>query len=335
MKNHTIANLFMLFLLTFNIAIAIILGRLYHGVLQGTQMTGWVNTPWFLVANQLMGLLLPLVVFKGLLKMVQADYGIYDEDALTGSNTDAKLPLGVVNVIFIVAISLFIQPFMMLVAAIASLMFPNPVVDALTGAGLLYMPLPVSLLVIAVTPAVCEELVFRGFIQQKYAQQPMIITAIVNGLFFGIIHLNLHQFTYAFLMGIVFVYMVHITKTVWAAVISHFVINASQFSLMYWAQQNVYMLEQMEQIEAYYYALPENAEMVMAIVALGMIAIFTMPVVGTVFYFFVKHNEERNKTDGKVEDNTEDVIPEEKPGHPFDMAFFAVVLVFVGLMLVL
>ena len=49
--------------------------------------------------------------------------------------------------------------------------------------------------------------------------------ALMSGLLFGCFHLNINQALYAFVMGIVFAYMVEATGSLWSSVIAHFAVN--------------------------------------------------------------------------------------------------------------
>ncbi|MCL1988745.1 MAG: CPBP family glutamic-type intramembrane protease [Firmicutes bacterium] len=200
----TNANFFMVFLLAFNVFLSFLLGTL--GVYQ--------IFPWSLLVSQFFGLILPLFLFRTMLPHVPPT---------------PKNLLHAKQVLLIFAFSIFVQPALMVVSAISGLFLQNPVPALVSDLSNLNFAL--ALAIVAVVPSICEELVFRGFIQTGYKFQPVAKAAFVNGLFFGFIHLNLHQFTYAFIMGIIFFYLVHITKSIFSAILSHFVINATQFTL--------------------------------------------------------------------------------------------------------
>ena len=84
-----------------------------------------------------------------------------------------------------------------------------------------------SLVVIAVVPAVCEEVFFRGYVQRNLER---IFTAtgaiILTGLIFGIFHLRLSQVLPLALLGIYMAYLAWRTGSLWVPVAVHFVNNA-------------------------------------------------------------------------------------------------------------
>ena len=152
------------------------------------------------------------------------------------------------------------------------------------------MPLLMGLLIVAVTPAICEEVAFRGYMQARQRTWPLWRMALVNGLFFGIIHMNLHQFAYAFVLGAVFVLMVHYTRTVWAAMLSHFIINGTQLLLFMAAQR-------MGRATAALDTMPEGvllSQGVMAVLSALALSVMFLPVAALLFWAFVCHNNQRN-----------------------------------------
>ena len=73
-----------------------------------------------------------------------------------------------------------------------------------------------------------EEMIFRG-LTFGYAKKVMPIMAanIVQAALFGIYHLNLIQGIYAFVMGLIFGYIIIKLQSIWAVVILHIVVNLS------------------------------------------------------------------------------------------------------------
>ena len=314
--NYKIANLFMLFLLTYNIMLAVIISYLYFGIFRNTAVGAFFTSPWFLLINQFVGLLLPMFIFRSITeKLNEASQLVSDTNQLNGATdkTIPKKPLGFVNVLLVIVLSLLLQPFMMLISAIMTVFMPNPV------AGMIYgfteAPFLLTLAIIAITPSICEEWVFRGYIQSMYESQPVFFIVLINGLFFGIIHMNLHQFAYAFAMGIVFSYMVYLTKSVFSAVIAHMVVNGTQFSLGYFAIRHM-----PAGVELY------EGEGWASVLALGQLALLILPVVVGLFYVFVRHNVRHNVRHDKCDKGENE--------HPFDFVFWAVIVVFVGFILV-
>lgn len=139
--------------------------------------------------------------------------------------------LSFINIILIFFISLTIQPIITVISSIANIFFNNDISDLMIG--LSDMPFWKMLLSIAIAPAICEELIFRGVILTGYKNSGLLKSSIITGFFFGIMHLNLHQFCYAFIIGIFFACLVHYTGSIFSTMLSHFVINGTQIVLLY------------------------------------------------------------------------------------------------------
>jgi len=299
---------FMFFLMLFSFAFVFLILPLAVNALTANGISlDIVFSPWFTVFTQLTGLLLPLAIWL----------------AFKRDNLNHHLPnmkLGKSNLIYIFFISILLQPTMMLISGISTLFTPNVVADAL-GRSMSH-PLWVVLLAFAVTPAICEELVFRGYIQSQYKHYSFKKAAIMNGLLFGIIHMNPHQFVYTFIMGVIFAYMVHYTRSIRAAILSHFILNASQVTFLHFI---INMQEYANGIDPYAIAediiipmgdgevtiTPEMA-IIFTLVFVGILTLFTLPAVIILFRTFISHNRGRNmKYDMKQMLNTDSTHVEE------------------------
>jgi len=109
----------------------------------------------------------------------------------------------------------------------------------------------VGLIVIAVLPAVGEELVFRGVVQPKlYKLLGNHHVAIwLAALLFSAIHLQFYGFFPRLLLGVLFGYLFHWSGNLWYAIFAHFVNNGFTLVMLYLYQQDVTDLD-MEATEA-------------------------------------------------------------------------------------
>jgi sodium transport system permease protein len=88
-------------------------------------------------------------------------------------------------------------------------------------------PLWQILLLIALVPAICEELAFRGFILSGLRRIGHKWTAIIlTAAFFGAVHVVLQQSISAFVVGIVLGYIAVKTGSILPAIAYHFTHNA-------------------------------------------------------------------------------------------------------------
>lgn len=88
--------------------------------------------------------------------------------------------------------------------------------------------LMVNLFMIAVIPAIGEELLFRGLIQRHLSEsfKNVHIAIIVTAVIFSLVHMQIYSFLPRFFLGIVLGYLLFIGKSIWYPIIAHFINNA-------------------------------------------------------------------------------------------------------------
>jgi len=79
---------------------------------------------------------------------------------------------------------------------------------------------------IALVPAICEEVLFRGYVMRAFENSWGIIKAIlVSGLVFGMFHLQLHNLLPLAALGVALALMTWLSGSIWPAVAAHFINN--------------------------------------------------------------------------------------------------------------
>ena len=87
---------------------------------------------------------------------------------------------------------------------------------------------PWTLVLIALVPAVCEELAFRGFILTGLRQNGRRWRAIAtSSLFFALAHGILQQQISAFFLGLVLGYIAYQSQSLWPAILYHLTHNTT------------------------------------------------------------------------------------------------------------
>lgn len=83
-----------------------------------------------------------------------------------------------------------------------------------------------ALFTVAVVPAICEEILFRGYILRAFEKSWGIIAAIiVSGFLFGLFHLQLGNLMPLAMLGFVLAVMTWLSGSIWPAVVAHFMNN--------------------------------------------------------------------------------------------------------------
>ena len=197
------------------------------------------------------------------------------------------------NVLLVIAMMILLQPLINLVSYIVSYFSPNPVSDMMDE---IYLSsLWLQLFVIAVMPAVLEELFFRGIMMRYFKDVPIRTTAIITGLFFGFYHQNFQQFVYAFIIGVFFAYAVYHTRSIFVAMTAHFCFNGTNVLLSFLLRPLAVEMEPVEEAAGSEFAVVVS----MIIVAAVSLAIFFL-----VFGYFKKINRQGTPVFGQIPQGT-------------------------------
>jgi membrane protease YdiL (CAAX protease family) len=85
---------------------------------------------------------------------------------------------------------------------------------------------------VAVVPAICEELLFRGYVLRNFEKSMIPIAAIiVSGILFGLYHIRLTQLIPLSVLGMLLAWITLRTGSIWPAIAAHFANNASAVSV--------------------------------------------------------------------------------------------------------
>jgi membrane protease YdiL (CAAX protease family) len=105
--------------------------------------------------------------------------------------------------------------------------------------------LMLALFVIAVLPAIGEELVFRGLLQpQLHKHMGNIHAAIwISAILFSTMHMQFYGFVPRVLLGALFGYLYYWSGNLWIAILAHFVNNGFSVVMLYLYQQKMSELD--------------------------------------------------------------------------------------------
>lgn len=82
---------------------------------------------------------------------------------------------------------------------------------------------------IGVVPAVCEEIMYRGYVQRAFEKSWGVVAAIlISGAIFGAYHLQISNFLPLATLGIFLAYVTYISDSLIPAMVAHFVNNGGQ-----------------------------------------------------------------------------------------------------------
>lgn len=85
---------------------------------------------------------------------------------------------------------------------------------------------------VAIVPAICEETLYRGYVMRAFEKSWGIWPAIiVSGLLFGMYHVQLSNLIPLATLGMLFAYITWVTKSIYPAIVAHFVNNGGSVLL--------------------------------------------------------------------------------------------------------
>lgn len=117
----------------------------------------------------------------------------------------------------------------MVVAMILMLMFPRQMSEVNQGlsASILSVPFPAAFVIVVISPAVCEEAVFRGVVFNSLfkAQRSKWIPIFVTAFVFGAFHGSIWRFFPTFFLGVAMGYLLMETGNIFYSVLFHGVNN--------------------------------------------------------------------------------------------------------------
>lgn len=213
------SNIYSEFLLILLILGSTFLNTLYAAI--GITPARWIRS--CLLYTLLFGL--PTLFFMRRNGMTGRDIGL---QRCSSTRTPLKTVMIVTAAIIL---ALVLQAPLTLLSTLSELVFHNYTADAMTT--LLDQPLLLSLLGTAVCPAFFEELACRGIFLSGYRRVRPWISAVLCGIFFGILHLNMQQWVYAFAFGFTIALLQLGTGCLWLPILVHFIINATQLICAY------------------------------------------------------------------------------------------------------
>lgn len=111
-------------------------------------------------------------------------------------------------------------------------LFPDSTAAILTDSVKSISPVA-SVIVLAVVPAVCEELMFRGFLLSSLKSTGKPAAVIITGLLFGIFHIDILRLLPAAIMGAAFAYIAFETESVILPMVFHFINNLAAVGSLY------------------------------------------------------------------------------------------------------
>lgn len=110
----------------------------------------------------------------------------------------------------------------------------------------------IGFLVMAITPGICEEIMFRGVLLNEYKSMGPRRSILLTSFLFAIMHMTISNFIGIFFLGIIFGVMVYKTNSIYSSVIGHITNNSIALSLGYFLTDLNLETIGLEKIAIYY-----------------------------------------------------------------------------------
>lgn len=184
-------------------------------------------------------------------------------------------PISFKMVVFSFLIILCSYPIVALLNLVSMLFVENAVVG--TAAGLYNHGFIVSILVMAVCPAIGEEFLMRGVVYRSYQKKSPKLALVLSAVIFGLLHMNFNQMPYAIYLGLIMVLMMEASDSIVTPMLMHFFMNGISTLSGFFSEDT---LEDMSgaayNVEN---VLVSGDEMKYAFVSVGILAAIMIPLV--------------------------------------------------------
>ena len=215
------------------VVLAVLAGKIQLGVILGLSLGEII-------------LLIPALVYLlfyklGKAKQVSSEQTVYYEEVGAQVCVDKReslkerlhynkvKPSTLAYVLFFTWLSM---PLTTLINAISMLFVDNTIV-AMTDV-ILSVPFFLMLFLMAIVPATVEEFIFRGIVYGGYRKSGTKFMAVMlSALMFGLMHMNLNQALYAFVIGVLLALLFEATNSIWTTMLFHFIYNAQSCCMMF------------------------------------------------------------------------------------------------------
>ena len=221
-----------------------------------------------IAATQYPVILLPMILFIAFRK-----YNFKDVLRLN-KITFKQTVLSILIPIFAYPVALFFNYISIIIISLFGELQPSPFPVPQTAGMFL-----VGLILFAITPGICEEIMFRGVMLRAYERLGIKRAIVITGILFGLFHFDVQNFLGPAFLGILFAYMVYKTNSIYSSMIAHAINNTIALTLLKLADSMQALQDTQTVVE-----VPGTKELLIAFIFLTMIAVSS----GLVVYFLLK-----------------------------------------------
>ena len=125
----------------------------------------------------------------------------------------------------------------------------------------------ITLFIIAIVPAICEEFLFRGALQRTFSRwiKNPHVAIWISAIIFSTIHFQFYGFFPRLLLGAAFGYIYFWTGSLWYTIFAHFLNNGFAVGMAWYFQKNNLPLNNDEEIPIQWYGYIISAILTLAL----------------------------------------------------------------------
>ena len=149
-----------------------------------------------------------------------------------------------------------------------------------------------SLILIALLPAIFEELLFRGCLQQimvKWVNKPFV-AILITSIIFSAIHGSYYGFLPRIFIGMVLGYVFYYGRNIWLNMLIHFINNGMIITILYYQHLKTGSIEQ---------ALKSQSSLTLGLISVGALAI--------IWQLFTKMVHQQSRAQAGIEDSNSNI----------------------------
>lgn len=185
----------------------------------------------FLPLNFLKGNVVGSLIFSQTLVLIPGAYFLLKSGKPYHEAVQLK-KMKVSNILLCLLFYFLLTPLLNFINALSMVFFRNSTTTTILSLSE-QVPWYIGILVMALLPAIVEETVYRGVYYQEYKKADPWKAVLLSGFLFGLMHGNFNQFSYAFVLGIIFALVIEATGSILSTMVLHFCINASSALMVY------------------------------------------------------------------------------------------------------
>ncbi len=307
MKKIFKVNLYFLIILIIEILAPLLLRPFYIKI-------GLLDTRLILLFNHLILFLLPAIIY---LLLTKSSF----KETLKFNKLEWK------NILLIILLAFIVQPIMTFFSLISTFFFNNEIGAFITE--ITSTPYLLLLALVALLPAITEEITIRGIVLSGYDNKNKYVAAIITGLFFGILHLDPQQFLYATVLGFIMALVVRITNSIFASMIIHFIVNGTSVTMAKIANYVTKVLSISNETTELTLKSISSSEKISLVIIYGSIAIIFAAISFGIIYALEKINNKR-----KVEEtDVSTVVCNNKNEKIINIPFILSIILYVFIMI--